>query len=161
MLSAYTEKHWGTLCRLLDREDLLTDPRFASNPLRVENRPALLSILGNVLSSLSSEKCVSWLSSNGIVVGAVRGYQQVLEAEDVEASGIFRSDALKREGGRYVGLPYRIEGQQRSVSDPCPELGEHSLAVMREAGLTATQIDSLIKSGIVATSEAVPEEASA
>lgn len=161
VLSAYTAEHWATLCRLIQREDLLGDPRFSSNPVRVANRRELLALLEDALGRLSSEECVSWLSANGIVVGVVRGYEQVLESEDVEASGIFRPDARKAEGGRYVGLPYRIAGQSRSISEPPPELGEHSIVVLRQAGLIASEIDALIESGVVAQAAEVPEEATA
>ncbi|KXF50011.1 carnitine dehydratase [Rhodococcus sp. SC4] len=148
VLSAYTTEHWDTLCRLIQREDLLTDPRFTSNPLRVQHRPELLEILGTALSRMSTEECVNWLSSNGIVVGAVRRYAQVLESEDVAASGIFRP-ARGAEGGRYVGLPYRIGAQPGSPSEASPELGEHSVSVLRDAGLADGQINDLIDGGVV------------
>lgn len=160
VLSAYTDEHWGTLCRLIDRTDLLTDSRFDSNPARVRNRSTLLQILSDALSTMSTESCVKWLSDNGIVVGAVRGYAQVLESGDVHATGIFRTDAREDGGGKeYVGLPYSIGGLPRSVSDPAPELGEHSGAVLRDAGVDSAEIDALIDAGIVAQPDAVREAA--
>ena len=153
VLSAYTDEHWSTLCRLIDRTDLLFDPRFDSNPSRVRNRSTLLQILSDALSAMSTESCVKWLSDNGIVVGAVRGYAQVLESGDVHASGIFRTDGT----GKYVGLPYSIGGLPHSVSDPAPELGEHSGVVLRDAGVDSAEIDVLIEAGIVAQPDAVRE----
>lgn len=149
VLSAYTEQHWGILCRLIEREDMLTDPRFVSNPARVANRVALLEILNGVLGKLTTDGCVSWLSSNGIVVGAVRGYKQVMAAEDVRISGIFREDPHSADGRHYLVLPYQIAGQGDSASEPAPELGQHSICVLRDMGVGDAEIDRLIASGVI------------
>lgn len=148
VVSAYTAEHWAALCHLIERTDLLEDPRFLDNPSRVANREKLVSILSEKLSELSTEACVRWLSSNGIVVGAVRSYSQVLEAEDVKASGIFRS-GCEADGSRYVGLPYSFAGRAESPSVPAPELGEHSIQVLRDAGVSATEIDQMLSSSAV------------
>ncbi|MFE7420336.1 CaiB/BaiF CoA transferase family protein [Rhodococcus sp. NPDC057529] len=156
VLSAYTVEHWASLCRLIGREDLVHDPRFGSNPARVDHRAELLAILGDVFGRLTTQECVTWLSGNGIVAGAVRGYREVLESEDVGASGIFRLDPRKVEGGRYVGLPYQIAGEPRSVSGPAPDLGEHTVSVLSDSGLTATEIDGLLAAGVVAQPIPIP-----
>ncbi|KXF51978.1 carnitine dehydratase [Rhodococcus sp. SC4] len=161
VLSAYTEGHWKALCRLIDRADLLGDPRFGSNSARVDHRGELLAILGEVFGRLTQQECVTWLSEHGIVVGAVRDYRQVLDSEDVGVSGIFRPDPHKVEGGRYIGLPYQIMGEPRSVSSSAPELGEHTVSVLCDAGLTTAEIEELLDAGIVAKPISIADEINA
>src|SRR5690606_8378472 len=72
VLSAYAEEHWQRFCRVIDRQELASDPRFASNERRVAHRAELRAVLRECLSNLSSEECVALLSGQQIVAGAVR-----------------------------------------------------------------------------------------
>ncbi|MEV0084721.1 CoA transferase [Saccharopolyspora sp. NPDC050642] len=150
VLSAYTDAHWATLCRLIERIDLLTDPRFETNEMRVANRRKLLQELGAALSARTTEDCVRWLSENGLVVGAVRNYEQVPEAADVVAAGIF-ARGRDADGGEetYVGLPYHFMGWTPETSAPPPALGEHSIAVLEQAGFSTDEVTALVARGIV------------
>ena len=59
VLSAYADDHWRRFCRVVGREELASDPRFASNDRRVANRTDLRAVLRECLSGLSSEECVA------------------------------------------------------------------------------------------------------
>ncbi|MFS2049125.1 CoA transferase, partial [Variovorax sp. CT11-76] len=72
-------------------------------PSRVRHRTELRAVLRECLSAFTSEECVALLSRNQIVVGAVRSYRQVLDSEDVQASGML-VDAVAADGSRYPSL---------------------------------------------------------
>jgi crotonobetainyl-CoA:carnitine CoA-transferase CaiB-like acyl-CoA transferase len=148
VLSAYTQEHWARLCKTIRREELITDERFATNVARVANKPAMLTELRAALADLSTEDCVALLSRNQIVAAAVRSYSQVREAADVKASGIFvrttgpdSFDALR--------LPYRLDGKGSSTGG-IPAIGQHTLAILQEAGFAAQDAQALLAAGIVA-----------
>lgn len=150
VLSAYTEEHWATLCRLIERTDLLTDRRFGTSETRVANRDQLLAELNAAFSERSTENSVRWLSDNGLVAGAVRDYQQVTEAADVVASGIFACEP-DADGGEeiYVGLPYHFADWTPETSAPSPAVGEHTLAVLEQAGFDSEEIAALVAGDVV------------
>ncbi len=151
VLSAYADEHWARLCRVLGRASLATDPRFATNALRVRHRAELRIVLRECLSSFTSEECVALLSRNQIVAGFVRSYRQVLQSADVQASGIL-VDALGAEGQRYpsLGLPYRLGEAPRATPGAAPACGADTDRVLGEIGLSADEIGELRRQGVVA-----------
>ena len=151
VLSAYADEHWARFCRVVGREELITDPRFSTNRLRVEHRPALREVLRECLSNLSSEECVALLGRNQIVAGAVRSYGQVLASMDIAASGIV-VEAAATDGTHYraLGPPYRLGEALPAALPAAPACGEHSDAVLAEVGYSPEEIGALRRAGVVA-----------
>ncbi len=150
VLSAYADEHWARFCRVVGREELITDPRFCSNAQRVAHREALRQVLGECLSGLGSEECVALMGRNQIVAGAVRTYRQTLASEDVTASGIL-VDAQSADGSSYrtLGLPYRFGDRPRSAPDAAPAAGADGREILAEAGYSTQAIDELQRDGIL------------
>lgn len=151
VLSAYAEEHWQRFCRAMGREELATDPRFATNADRVAHRAALREVLSDCLSGYSSEECVQLLSRHQIVVGAVRRYRDVLASPDVQASGIL-VDAASPGGDHYraLGLPYRFGDAPRPAPAAAPACGADAAEVLAEAGYSEPEIAALRQSRVLA-----------
>jgi crotonobetainyl-CoA:carnitine CoA-transferase CaiB-like acyl-CoA transferase len=151
VLSAYAEEHWQRFCRIVGREALADDPRFATNAQRVKHREALRAVLQECLSGYSSQECVDLLGRNQIVVGAVRRYRDVLASPDVASSGIL-VDAASADGPGYraLGLPYSLGDAPRPALPAAPACGEDSTAVLSDAGYSEQEITTLRESHIVA-----------
>lgn len=144
VLSAYAEDHWQRFCRVVGREHLANDPRFATNAQRVAHRAELREVLRECLSGFTSEECVALLGRNQIVAGAVRRYREVLASADVAASGIL-VDAAAPDGTHYraLGLPYRWGDAPRAAPPAAPSAGADARAVLAEAGYTEQEIAAL------------------
>ena len=150
VLSAYSDSHWKTLCRAIDREDMLTDSRFVDNPSRVANRSELLAILEALFGKRSSEECVRWMAQSGIVIGAVRSFPQVEASADVEATGIFvDGPSVNGVTERYVASPYTVGGVRPNSAQPAPLVGEHSLEVLSDYGISPEEVGELVRDGVV------------
>lgn len=151
VLSAYAEGHWRRLCRVLGREDLAADERFATNERRVANRAALRAVLHDCLSGYSSDDCVALLTRHQIVVGAVRSYAQVLHGEDLVCSGlVVEAPEAGRAAYRVLSLPYRFDGTARPAPPAAPACGADTEALLAEAGFNAEEALALRRSGAVA-----------
>jgi crotonobetainyl-CoA:carnitine CoA-transferase CaiB-like acyl-CoA transferase len=150
VLSAYAEEHWQRFCRVMGREELARDPRFASNAQRVAHREALRAVLRECLSQRSSEECVALLSGHQIVAGAVRSYAQVLHSPDLAASGLI-VEAVGADGSPYraLTLPYRIDHAPRPSPPAAPACGADSDAVLAEAGYPPDEIAALRRDGVI------------
>ncbi|MBX3607644.1 MAG: CoA transferase [Piscinibacter sp.] len=151
VLSAYAEEHWQRFCRVLGREELAADPRFASNAQRVANRVALRAVLRECLSGLGSEECVALLARNQIVAGTVRSYAQVLASPDLVASGLIVE--ARGAGGtsyRALGMPYRIDDAPQPTPFSAPACGADTDALLAEVGFSAAEIAALRRSGAAA-----------
>lgn len=150
VVSAYVQAHWVRLCETLGAPALATDPLFATNELRVANRPAMKAEVGACLSRFDTEACVELLTRNGIVVGVVRSYSDALASADFRASTMLvdaqaQGDA---EGYRSFALPYELCGTPRRPTQAAPVHGAHTVQVLHEAGFGASEIEDLLAAGV-------------
>ncbi|GAA5131533.1 CaiB/BaiF CoA transferase family protein [Alloalcanivorax gelatiniphagus] len=160
VISAYMEDHWQRLCRAIDQPELATDPRFATSNDRVANRPAMVAILTEALGGHGGEEARARLEAFGVVCGVVRNYEQVRASADVEAIGIFQRVHDGKGGEVDVpALPYTFVGTAavETVADPAPrasflpELGQHTLEVLEQAGFPAQRRQALLDAKVIAT----------
>lgn len=124
VVSAYTAEHFARLCKLIDREWMLSDPRFADNPSRVAHRGALLAEISQALGVFRTRECLAMLAEHGIVAAQVRGYADVAEAPDVRASGILTT-GIGPDGDRYPipSLPFTLDGVAPGADRAVPRPG--------------------------------------
>ena len=145
---AGSEDMWQRCCRSLGLEHLVTDPRFADNAARVEARDALTTEIEKVTLTRDVEDWLSVLDADGVPAGRINDLGDVLSGEQVAALGTVQHlDHPK--AGRYplVGVPVRVDDEALPVPSPAPLLGEHTRAVLLEAGLDAAAVDALVRSG--------------
>ncbi|MFD1810671.1 CaiB/BaiF CoA transferase family protein [Rhodococcus gannanensis] len=156
VVSGYAAPHWLRLCEVIERPDLATDPRFRDNDARVENRGELLQELSSALRARTSEECVQLLAGNGIVVGAVRDYDQVRAAADIEAAQIF-STGKDQAGNPFpvVRIPFLLGEQVDGAALRVPDLGEHSIEIAESLGYTQEKVAALVDAGVVGATWAV------
>ncbi|HEU5008751.1 MAG TPA: CoA transferase [Jatrophihabitantaceae bacterium] len=150
VLSAYTPAHWARLCTAIGRPELQTDPRFATSDDRVAHRAEMRAELSSALAGYLIDEAVAFLSSRGVVAGAIRGYQQVVESADAQRLGVFAcAQADDGTGYRYPAAPYTFRDVERTPSRTAPELGADSRAVLLALGYAHEDVDRLVAAGVV------------
>lgn len=151
VLSAYTPAHWARLCDALDRPDMITDPRFATNDHRLANRESMRACISEALGGRGPAEAVEFLSSHGIVAGSIRSYREVVDGPDASRLNSFpRTARGATDGYRYAAPPYRFRGRDQPDSRPAPRIGEHTAAVLSELGYSDGEIGRLLDEKIVA-----------
>ena len=74
--------------------------------------------------------------------------EALIDDPHLNAVGFFQTASHPTEGQvRYTGIPSRWNGTALKITRHAPRLGEHSVAVLKEAGLAGAEIDVLVKSG--------------
>lgn len=152
VISAYMEDHWQRLCRAIEQPELGTDPRFATSNDRVANRPAMVAILNQALGGFGGEEARARLEAFGVVCGVVRNYTQVRASADVQATGIFQR-VLDGKGGEVdvPALPFTFGDGAAEATTTLPELGQHTLDVLAQAGFSAERRQALLDGKVIAT----------
>lgn len=146
-----TNRLFAQLCRdVLDRPDLVDDPRFATPGKRLENRPELFAILGELFGKAPR---AHWLSRmRHLPSGPVRELEEALESEEVaHRNMVMDVPHPSGERLRLLGSPLKFSDTPiRSPAAP-PKLGEHTDEVLEAlAGLNTTKIAKLRAEGIIA-----------
>jgi len=146
MVAAANDRLFAAFCAALDRPELATDERFATNPRRVQNRDALVELLA---ARFRDDDASTWLARferAGIPAARVRTVGEVADHEQTRALGL-----LQELGGRTtVALPLSLDDERVTFPSPPPRLGEHSAAVLAESGYSDEEITELSSAGVVA-----------
>jgi crotonobetainyl-CoA:carnitine CoA-transferase CaiB-like acyl-CoA transferase len=146
-----SEKLWSAFCRAINRKDLESDSRFATNAQRSQNRAALTTILSDHFAKRSAQDWLDALSADGVPCSSVQNMQQVVEDPQSKFRNIFpkiRHSATDERN--VVGCPIKFSETPGKVEDSAPALGQHTRDVLRSVlGLSNPDTDQLIASGIV------------
>jgi crotonobetainyl-CoA:carnitine CoA-transferase CaiB-like acyl-CoA transferase len=127
MIAAANDGLFVRLCHALGRPGIARDPRFATNPSRVEHRLQLSEALQEATWVHTTAVLLERLRSAGVPCAPIQDVAQVLADPQTEASGM-----LPRLGGRVaMPLPVRWNGRRNAPGAAPPRLGEHTDAVLR------------------------------
>jgi crotonobetainyl-CoA:carnitine CoA-transferase CaiB-like acyl-CoA transferase len=142
-----TEKFWQALLDVLGRADLASDPLYADAKARRANRDALTVVLD---AEFERQTTQHWLGRlQGLLpVAPVYDLAQALDNPFAKAIGMVRDLAHSaRADFRVLANPIKLDGE-RLPSRRAPRLGEHTEAILAEAGLTVAEIVSLKSGGV-------------
>jgi crotonobetainyl-CoA:carnitine CoA-transferase CaiB-like acyl-CoA transferase len=149
VVGAGTDRHFGQLAvHVLQRPELAGDPRFATNAARVENRIALIELLGQIFYTRPAAEWVEGCRRRGVPAALVQGVREALQ------SPLGRRLTVGIEHpvfGRYeaVGSPVKLGGGRREEHTAPPELGQDSEKVLEELGYSAEEIGRMRAAGVV------------
>lgn len=150
-LAVGSDKLWRIFCPLLGIEDMLDDPRYATNAVRAANRESLIARLGAVFLTKSYEEWEAILLPAGIPMGAINTIDRVVEHPQVEARGMLVEHEHPVAGTvRMVGVPVRLSETPGAIRTPAPLLGQHTDEVLSDRlGLDDEEIERLRRAGAI------------
>ena len=85
ILAVGNDSQFRRFCDFIGHPDLADDPRFATNPVRLEHREALNAILRPALQSHSTQTVITELELRKVPVGPVQTLDQVFDTDQVDA----------------------------------------------------------------------------
>ncbi|HEX8968858.1 MAG TPA: CoA transferase [Chloroflexota bacterium] len=146
-----TDRQWLSLCRVLERPDLVEDPALRTNPGRAQRMAEIDAIVGDWTSARTREESLAVLGAAGIPAAPVLALGELVDDPQIEASGMLRSvDHPRRGPVRVFGNPLNLSDSPHQALAPAPGLGEHTRAVLRERlGLSEAEIDDLAAQGAI------------
>ena len=131
VLAVGNDRQFRALCRMLGRDGLAEDPRFAANRARNENREALAAELGPIFAAKGRDAWLAKLYAAGIPAGSLRAVDEMLASPEVEAAGLVHEMAHPAMGTcRLVGSPLRFSATPVAEPFHPPTLGEHTVEVL-------------------------------
>jgi formyl-CoA transferase len=138
VVGAANQKLWQAFCSVIERPDLLDDPRFAENKDRLQNRLPLVAELQQVFAAKPVEYWVSAFLAAGVPAGPINDYSQVVESDHAAARRMVMEIDHPVEGRiKTLGFPVKLSGTPQQVRRPPPLLAEHTDEILRELGLTS------------------------
>jgi crotonobetainyl-CoA:carnitine CoA-transferase CaiB-like acyl-CoA transferase len=142
------EKQWPVLTRILDREDLVADERFATKAGRHQRSVELIKIFDEVFATKPLAEWRKLLDGNGLVFGVVGILDDIphdRQMLDNEVLVPFENDTMLT-----INSPIWVDGTRKVQPRRPPGIGEHSDEILRQAGYDEASIKKLRASGAVA-----------
>jgi crotonobetainyl-CoA:carnitine CoA-transferase CaiB-like acyl-CoA transferase len=147
-IAVVSDRHFAALCRGLGLEKLVVDQRFTSNELRASNRIELGSAIGQVLIKSTAKHWLDSLAKLGVPVGRVLTLPEVFSDPQVlHNEMVVEVDHARAGRIRIQGSPIRVDGEPARANASPPVLGEHTLGVLMEMGMSKEQVMALQAAG--------------
>jgi len=151
MIAAGNDRLFTELCNVLGLPDLPRDPRFIGNNERVPRRHELHEILERATMRHTAAALMDLLRKAGVPASMINSIGQVFADEQANALGMFPAAApdFRIPGMKFVDIPVSIDGDKAAIRRMPPLLGEHTEEVLRGAGYTPAEIESLRAEGVI------------
>jgi formyl-CoA transferase len=121
------------LLRSIGQEALITDPRFANNPARVQNGQELDAIIGGFIAARSLAENLAHFDKAGVTIGPIMD-TEMLDSDPyaIEREALIEVPDADMPGGWLPmhGMVPRLSGTPGILARPAPKLGEHNEEIL-------------------------------
>ncbi|WP_454693468.1 CaiB/BaiF CoA transferase family protein [Achromobacter aegrifaciens] len=145
-VSAMRDRHVTELLDVTGCSELLKDPRFSSSELRHKNRDGLRDAIATEICVKPTSYWLEVMTAKDLLCQAVLSYGDFVKNEQVQHEEIFRFLTV----GEAALMPVaRLPGTSRHARllDAAPWVGQHTQEVLSDAGFSANEVATVLRSG--------------
>ena len=143
-----SDEHWRAILSLVEREELLDDPRYATIQGRVANMGAVVGMLKDAAQHLTVDKIMQAFVAADIPCAPCNRRADLSTDAQIQAIGALETYVTENLGRLTTTTPAALfSGMATSLAEPAPALGEHSRQIMQELGWDNAAIDQFIEQG--------------
>ena len=154
LIAANADGVYRRLCTAMGRDDLAVDERFATHQARGTNMAVLDDIIGAWTGSLSADDLLATLNDHGVPAGRIyTARDMVTDPHYLAREMVLRATSAQGWNLPMTGVVPKFGGTPGAVRHVGPRLGEHTLAVLREAGFDDDEISTLVADGVAVGEE--------
>jgi crotonobetainyl-CoA:carnitine CoA-transferase CaiB-like acyl-CoA transferase len=146
------DDQWPALCRAVDAEHLLADPRFTDAGTRRAADADLAAELTARFATKDSEYWFGVLDAAGIPceIASSTFARELFDDPEMHRRGwVVRTPHADLETVEHVGMPFSFSATDAQNLAGAPVTGQHSRAILRQLGYTDPEIDELVADGVV------------
>jgi len=130
-----SEKIWRDVCHVLEHPELVDDPRFNSEPKRLENSGELVAIFNKAFATKPRDEWLRLFAEKNLVICAVNTFTEAInDPQMMKNDYIVDFEHLKMGHMRIPGFPIHFSQAQVNNNLQAPDLGEHTDSVLKEIG---------------------------
>ncbi len=153
-LAVVSDTQWRAFCRVLGKNDWLTDARLETNPQRVAARDWLMPMVKDEIGRRGGQEVKALATGAGLPWAPITRPEDLFDDPHLAASGgmvPMRLPAGASSGKvRTPLLPLAWDGARLPLRSDPPRIGQHTRELLAGAGMSAAEIESLIARGVAA-----------
>ena len=150
-LGVVSDTQWRAFCAALGRDDWAADERLSTNTLRVAARPWLMPLVVEELQRRTAPQLIELATSAGLPWAPITRPEDLFDDPHLLGSGGLASTRLP-DGRETLAplLPLAWDGSRLPKRSDPPNIGQHTVEILRGAGLSAAEIDDLLSRKVAA-----------
>jgi crotonobetainyl-CoA:carnitine CoA-transferase CaiB-like acyl-CoA transferase len=142
-------RYWPEFCRVIEREDLITDDRFADTERLMENAAAAAAIIADVIAAHTLAEWTARFAGMEGQWAIAQDAWEVGQDPALRANGLIAemtdADGVRRE---LVANPVQFDEVPASISR-APQFAEHTDEILAELGMSDEKLIELKLAGAV------------
>jgi crotonobetainyl-CoA:carnitine CoA-transferase CaiB-like acyl-CoA transferase len=156
----YNDKQWRKFFSLIGREEMFeTDPRFSSQEARSRNIAEVYAFVAGQMVARTSAEWLRLLKEADIPVAPLNSVDDVIDDPHLKETGFFVMTEHPTEGKlRAMARLGKWSQSPPPALRPAPQLGEHSVEILREAGYTQAEIAAMIAARVTFAAKPIEKE---
>ena len=149
-LSASMQSMWEKLAITIGAQELINDPKFLTNSDRLSNQDDLDDVISNFIKKFDRDPLLKLFSEKGITVGPVLDISEIIEHPYVLDRKILIEHYNNNYGNILMHQAFpRLSKTPGKVKSSAPSIGENTNDILKEIGLTKSQIEKLRDNKII------------
>lgn len=150
IIAAGNNRLFKSLCTALEMPELVDDPRFESNSVRVQHRKELQQLIEERTLQYELDDLVNLMEQYNVPSCPINTLDRVLRDEQVNALNMIKPvEGFRVEDFRMVDLPFRINEERGQLQSFPPLLGEHTEEILSALNYSAEQLDQFKSKSVV------------
>ena len=149
-IAAGNDNLWKKFCAVTDLSDIVDDPKFATNPKRVENRDEVVEIVSKKINTKTMQEWLDILNDAGVPCGPIYTVDQIFKDPQVLAREMLvEVDHPKCGKIQVTGSPIKLSETPAEITTHPPMLGEHNSSILQEFGFSEEDITKLKEDKVI------------
>lgn len=151
MLGSANQRTWERLCNeVIDRPDLMEDPRFTTNHLRGQNVEELEAVLEKIFVTRDRQDWLERCDRAGVPAGPINDFGQAMEDPHYQARGMIQEMEHPVIGKmKTLGFASKLSATPPSIRHPPPLYAQHTDEVLEGLGIDEAQRRALRDKGVI------------
>jgi crotonobetainyl-CoA:carnitine CoA-transferase CaiB-like acyl-CoA transferase len=141
---------WVKFCKAVGLEEIVNDPKYATNSMRVENREELIKIIDNIICTKEAEEWLNILNDAGVPCGPIYTMDKLFSDPQVLHRKMVQELEHPKAGTiKVTGVPIKLSDTPGEILSAPPFLGQHTSEILHELGYNQKDIDAMYQENII------------
>ena len=150
IIAAGNNRLFKSLCTALDMPELVDDPRFESNSVRVQHRKELQQLIEERTTQYELDDLVALMEKYNVPSCPINTLDRVLRDEQVNALNMIKPvEGFRVEDFRMIDLPFRVNDERGQLQSLPPLLGEHTEEILTSLNYSKEELEEFKSVSVV------------